>query len=174
MEPGPPALGMQSLSHWTTREVPALALTALPMAVWMPSAPPECSQDCGAYYQALPILGEGRAFWVTVSSHSWRRECLFPIRMEITPSFMTETLFFLFHKYTNERHCTDYSCIPASPGFCRAPGWRSRSGEVKSSDCPPIRGLEKPLKILSLLLTCLTLRAFPHSFSLWQRCTQSH
>ena len=62
MEPRPPALGVQSLSHWTTREVPALALTALPMAVWMPSAPPECPQDYGAYYQALPILGEGRAF----------------------------------------------------------------------------------------------------------------
>ena len=24
IEPGPPALGVQSLSHWTTREVPAL------------------------------------------------------------------------------------------------------------------------------------------------------
>ena len=27
MEPGPPALGVQSLSHWATREVPHLSFT---------------------------------------------------------------------------------------------------------------------------------------------------
>ena len=71
----------------------ALPLKAPPTAVRMPSALPEFSQDGGACYQTLPILGEGRAFWVTVCNCSWRRECLFPIRIEITQLFMTETRF---------------------------------------------------------------------------------
>ena len=71
IEPGPPALGMQSLSHWTTREVPPSPFLRYGLSPYLVTNITPCSlaNDCCTFGFLISIIPE-RSFLYTAYIYS--------------------------------------------------------------------------------------------------------